>query len=83
MAGKVRCIMEGKKVENNKVYNRNGGAQRNIKYPTKCRPKDISNTRLKDHREKRKSKKLKPIVNNTPTTVHFTSADIGTQSSFV
>ncbi|KAH0464251.1 hypothetical protein IEQ34_007037 [Dendrobium chrysotoxum] len=53
MTKNVDFILEGKKIITN---------------PLKCRPKGISNARLKGHREKRKGKKLKCAEQNTPAT---------------
>ncbi|KAH0459729.1 hypothetical protein IEQ34_012543 [Dendrobium chrysotoxum] len=60
-----------------------GEDKKNIKDPKKCQPKDISNARLKDQWEKRKSKKLKPTEKNAPTIIQFTTGDTVTQSLFV
>ncbi|KAH0448486.1 hypothetical protein IEQ34_022286 [Dendrobium chrysotoxum] len=61
MAENVELIMEGKKIK------AVGGGHKNIKNPVKCRPKGISNARVKGHWEKRRTKKSKPKDNKTPT----------------
>ncbi|KAI0507978.1 hypothetical protein KFK09_014108 [Dendrobium nobile] len=78
LAAKVHSIKLGRK---NKPIS--GAGNEIIKDPKKCRPKGVSNARLKDHWERRKTKKVKPTEKNPPTTIHFTTGDSGSQSSFM
>ncbi|KAL0907915.1 hypothetical protein M5K25_022370 [Dendrobium thyrsiflorum] len=79
MARNVQLILEGKKINNtNPVCGR-----KNIKDPAKCRPKGISNARLKDHWEKKKKKKIKNTDFTAPTSIQFTPESNGSQSSFM
>ncbi|KAL0903250.1 hypothetical protein M5K25_027611 [Dendrobium thyrsiflorum] len=79
VAHNVQLILEGKKFNNtNPVCGR-----KNIKDPAKCRPKGISNARLKDHWEKKKKKKIKNTDFTTPTSIPFTPESNGSQSSFM
>ncbi|PKU63438.1 hypothetical protein MA16_Dca026008 [Dendrobium catenatum] len=78
LAGKVHFIKEGKT-----KLPISGTGNKTIKDPAKCWPKGISNARLKDHWEKRKSKKVKSIMQNPPTSIHFTLVESGSQSSFM
>ncbi|KAH0449061.1 hypothetical protein IEQ34_022861 [Dendrobium chrysotoxum] len=71
MAENVEFIMEGKKITT--ILNAKLG----------CRPKGISNARLKGHWEKRKSKKLKPTEKNSLTTEQFIAGDLVSQASFL
>ncbi|KAL0924016.1 hypothetical protein M5K25_004817 [Dendrobium thyrsiflorum] len=59
MADNVDFILAGKTNKQTNKGNIGTGVHKKVKDPMKCRPKGVSNVRLKSHWEKRKPKKMR------------------------